>query len=157
MRGRSPTLHANALRLGRHGVLIRGGSGAGKSVLTLALLEHEAELGRSAALVADDRVIIERTGDALIARVPETIAGLIELRGVGILKWPSEPECTLSLVVDLGPASAMPRMPEPAESRTEIEGIALARLQLAAMGEGMDLAVAALTVRTMLRHLDPPV
>ena len=105
--GESLTLHASAVAIGGRGVLLLGPSGAGKSALALALI------GRGAALVADDRVTLGRAGDALLARAPDALAGLIEARGVGILRMPAMPEAPLALAVDLGRPPAA-RMPHPA-------------------------------------------
>ena len=66
-------LHGSAVAFAGRGVLILGGAGTGKSALALALI------GRGAALVADDRVEIERRGGALIASAPAALAGLIEV------------------------------------------------------------------------------
>ena len=77
-------LHASAVALGGRAVLLRGASGAGKSDLTLRLIDEGAQL------VADDQV--ELTADAngrmLIAAAPEAIAGMLEVRGIGILRLP---------------------------------------------------------------------
>jgi HPr kinase/phosphorylase len=77
------------------GVLILGKSGAGKSALALQLLA----LG--AGLVADDQTEIVATGPKLLARAPDTIKGLIEARGVGILRLPFLPSAEIALVIDL--------------------------------------------------------
>jgi len=102
--GESLTLHASAVAVGGRGVLLLGPSGAGKSALALALI------GRGAALVADDRVTLTRAGEALLARAPAPLAGLIEARGIGLLRLPALPEAPLALAVDLGrpPAARMP-------------------------------------------------
>jgi HPr kinase/phosphorylase len=105
--GESITLHASAVAVAGRGVLVLGPSGAGKSALALALI------GRGAALVADDQVTLSRAGDALLARAPAALVGLIEARGVGILRMPAMPEAPLALAVDLGRAAAA-RMPHPA-------------------------------------------
>jgi HPr kinase/phosphorylase len=99
-------VHGSAVALAGRGVLILGGSGAGKSTLALALI------GRGAALVADDRVLLTRRGNALLAAAPPAIAGLIEARGIGILRLPAMPEATVTLAVDLDRAPAA-RMPQP--------------------------------------------
>ena len=101
----STILHGAAVAIAGRGVLILGASGAGKSALALALI------GRGASLVADDRVILERRGDAVIARAPEPLAGLIEARGFGLLRLPAMPEAALALAVDLDrpPAARMPQ------------------------------------------------
>ena len=99
-------LHGSAVAFAGRGVLILGGAGTGKSALALALI------GRGAALVADDRVEIERRGGALIASAPAALAGLIEVRGVGILRLPAAPEAVVALAVDLDRPPAA-RMPQP--------------------------------------------
>ena len=92
--------HAScAARLGL-GVLLIGPPGSGKSDLVLRLLDHGFEL------VADDRVEIEGG----IASAPAALAGLLEVRGLGILRLPYRPSAKLVLVVALGRAE---RMPEP--------------------------------------------
>jgi HPr kinase/phosphorylase len=105
--GESLTLHASAVAIAGRGVLLLGPSGSGKSAFALALI------GRGAALVADDRVILTRAGDALVARAPARLGGLIEARGFGILRVPAVPEAPLALAVDLDRPPAA-RMPHPA-------------------------------------------
>ena len=87
------------------GVLIVGASGAGKSDLTLRAL------GEGFRLVADDRVVVWASGGTLYGRAPETLAGLIEARGVGIQAEPAINFCRIALSVSCGPYE---RMPEPA-------------------------------------------
>jgi HPr kinase/phosphorylase len=94
-----------AARNGR-GVLLTGSPGAGKSDLVLRLLD------RGFALVADDQVEIA----AGVARAPPSLAGLLEVRGLGIVRLPYLAAVSLSLVVHLsGPdlADSGPRLPEP--------------------------------------------
>jgi HPr kinase/phosphorylase len=83
------------------GVLLVGPPGSGKSDLVLRLLTHGFEL------VADDRVEVE----AGIARAPSALAGLLEVRGLGIFRLPFATEARLALVVDL--AATAPRLPIP--------------------------------------------
>ena len=109
------TIHATTVVIGDHGVLIEGPSGSGKSDLALRLID------RGAMLVADDRTIVRRDGDRLIAWVPATIAGRIEVRGLGIVAMPYVDGAALSLAVTLG--QPVPRLPGPAV-RT-IEGVAI--------------------------------
>lgn len=101
----SLVVHASAVAFAGRAVLILGGSGSGKSALALALI------GRGGALVADDRVMLERRGRAVVARAPATIAGLIEARGVGLLRVPSVSEAVVTLAVDLErrPEARMPQ------------------------------------------------
>ena len=92
--------------LGDCGVLLLGESGAGKSDLALRLIS------RGAQLVADDRVELFARDDALWARPPKTLAGLIEVRGVGVLSLPFDAEARIGLAVQLVPREKMPRMPD---------------------------------------------
>jgi HPr kinase/phosphorylase len=90
------------------GLLILGASGAGKSALALRMMA----LG--ARLVADDRVLVKRRGAVLIAYAPPVLRGVIEARGIGLLKAEALDEAPLALAVDLDrPAAA--RMPQPRE------------------------------------------
>ncbi len=92
-------LHASAVALDGAGVLILGASGRGKSSLALRLMALGADL------VADDRVWVVSRGAALIARAPDETLGLIEVRGVGILRMRHLDEVALALAVDLDLAS----------------------------------------------------
>lgn len=94
-------LHASAVAVGDRGLLILGGSGAGKSGLALRMMA----LG--ARLVADDRVLVERRGTALFASAPPLLRGVIEARGIGLLNAETIDEAALALAVDLDrPAAA---------------------------------------------------
>ena len=73
-------LHASCVAVAGRGLLIAGASGSGKSALALDLMAF------GATLVADDRVCLQRAGAALLASAPPTIAGLIEARGIGLLR-----------------------------------------------------------------------
>jgi HPr kinase/phosphorylase len=136
------TIHASAVLTGARAVLIRGTSGAGKSRLALDLIE--AGRGgplRFARLVGDDRVHVQAACGRLLARPAEALAGLIEVRGLGILRLPYEPSAVVGLVVDLG-ANAE-RLPEAEERQVDIEGVSLPRLAVAD-GKGALSAVLAL-------------
>ncbi len=127
------TVHASAVLVGARAVLIRGPSGSGKSRLVLELIET-GRAGRPrcfARLVADDRVHLEAAGGRLLARPAETLAGLIEVRGAGLLRVPHEASAVVGLVVDLAAEDAS-RLPDPDRRKTEIEGIWLPRLAVAA-------------------------
>jgi HPr kinase/phosphorylase len=128
----SSTVHASAVLVGARAVLIRGPSGSGKSRLALDLIgAGEAGRLRFARLVADDRVHLEAAGGRLLVRPAETLAGLIEVRGAGLLRMPHEPSAMVGLVVDLGAADAS-RLPDRDRRKTEIDGISLPRLAVAA-------------------------
>jgi HPr kinase/phosphorylase len=132
----SPTIHASAvligtLRFGAKAALIRGPAGAGKSRLVLALLQA-AEQGALpfARLVADDRAAIEARSGRLLVRPAEPLAGMIEIRGLGIQRVPHEPVAVAGLVVDLGTAAE--RLPSPEALETTLAGIRLPRLAIPA-------------------------
>jgi serine kinase of HPr protein (carbohydrate metabolism regulator) len=127
----TPTIHASAVLIGAHAALIRGPAGSGKSRLALDLIEA-AEAGRLpfARLVGDDRVHVEACHGRLIVRPAGGLAGLIEVRGIGIRRLAFEPAATVGLVVDLAAADAE-RLPEHAKRIAEIAGIALPRLAVA--------------------------
>lgn len=117
-----------------HGILIRGRPGSGKSELALRLIDA-AGLGSGdtplrARLVADDQTLLERRGDALIAFPPPSLAGLIELRGQGILRLPHVSLVRIALVVDLREAHEIERMPDDRLLSTEIAGLGLPRIAL---------------------------
>ena len=120
------TVHASVALAGENGVLIRGASGSGKSALLLALIASDPARN---ALVADDRVALAAHHGRLVASVPVELAGLIEVRGQGILRRPCVSPAVVDMVVDLLPPQDCPRMPEPDE-RTEIAGIVLPHLSL---------------------------
>ncbi|SFV38304.1 HPr Serine kinase C-terminal domain-containing protein [Devosia crocina] len=125
-------IHATALLVDGAGVLLRGPSGSGKSLLALLLLDWWALRGRSAMLVADDRVDLTLRDDAIVLSTPELLAGLIELRGRGIVRKSHAPEARLMLVVDLVPD--LERMPEDPDFRTEILGRPFARCPVPRLG-----------------------
>ncbi|MGB3338723.1 MAG: hypothetical protein WBA73_16230 [Devosia sp.] len=118
-------VHGTGLLLGSSGVLLRGPSGAGKSVLALSLLDRWEGRGLPAFLVSDDRVDLVQTGRELSMRAPESLAGLIELRGRGIVTRPHKSLVTLNLVIDLVPDFA--RMLEEDAMVTEIAGARVPR------------------------------
>jgi HPr kinase/phosphorylase len=129
------TIHASAVLVGPRAVLIRGPSGAGKSRLALELIETAPRRGLCfARLVGDDRVHLTAVNGRLLVRPAETLAGLIELRGVGIRRLDHEPCAVVGLVVDLAAADAE-RLPE--RQTIEIEGVAVPRLAVASGVSGL--------------------
>ncbi len=138
----APTLHASAVLAGARAVLIRGPSGAGKSRLALALIDAgRTGLLPFARLVADDRVHLEPCHDRLMVRPAATLAGLIEVHGVGIRRLEHEPAAVVGLVVDLAAADAE-RLP--ATTDTVVSGIRLPRLAVAAGAEALAPVLAAM-------------
>jgi serine kinase of HPr protein (carbohydrate metabolism regulator) len=140
-----PTIHASAVLVGAHAILIRGPAGVGKSRLALTLIEA-APRGPLifSRLVADDRVLVAAVHGRLIARPPRPLAGLIEVRGLGIRRFPYEEMAVVSMVVDLAVAPAQ-RLPDGPEAEAVIEGIRLPRLAVAPGGDAFPLILAALT------------
>ena len=117
-RGATANVHATCVRVARAGepfgveadagILLLGGSGAGKSDVALRLIALGAEL------VADDRVDLYTARGALRARVPRTLAGLLEVRGVGIVEVPYTDDVRVAVAVRLAAAAKSARLPEPA-------------------------------------------
>ena len=101
-------VHASCVALAGEGVLLRGAPGAGKSDLALRLIEGGARL------VADDQVVLTSSGEALLAAPPSRIAGLLEVRGIGIVSMEFVHQCPVNLVVDLVQPNAVERMPDAA-------------------------------------------
>ena len=98
--------HATAVAIDGGAVLLRGPSGSGKSDLAFRLID------RGAQLVADDQTLLRREGDRVLASAPPTIAGLIEIRGVGLVRVPAAVLAPLVLIADLTGSGDIERMPE---------------------------------------------
>src|SRR5215472_4006684 len=96
----APTVHASAVLVGARAVLIRGPAGSGKSSLALALVRAaQTGLLRFARLVGDDRVHLAASHDRLLVRPAAALAGLIEVRGAGIIRLDHEPAAVVGLMV----------------------------------------------------------
>ena len=99
-------VHASAVAIDGSAVLLRGPSGAGKSDLALRLIDGGARL------VADDQAELRRVGSCVLVRAPPAIAGLLEVRGIGILRLDAIGEAPLAMCVDLVPPVEVERLPE---------------------------------------------
>ncbi len=122
------TVHASAVLAGASAVLIRGPAGSGKSRLALALIgAARSGLLSFARLVGDDRVVLAAAHGRLVVRPAPALAGLIEVRGLGIRRVDHEPVALVGLVVDLGKPAAE-RLPGPGLDQVTVEGIKLPRL-----------------------------
>lgn len=106
----SETLHATSVAIGGRAVLLTGPSGSGKSDLALRLID------RGAMLVSDDYTLVKRVDGTLIATAPATIAGKMEVRGIGIVDLPAASEAPVALLVDL--FDTIDRMPLDMRRRT---------------------------------------
>lgn len=131
----APSVHGTCLVLGETGVLIVGGSGAGKTSLATALIEDAGTRGGFARLVADDRVRLSARGGRLIARPHPAIAGQVELRYSGIAAVAHEPAVTVRLVIDLSGEAAR-RIPDGTVETVAYCGISVPRILLPAVLPG---------------------
>jgi serine kinase of HPr protein (carbohydrate metabolism regulator) len=123
----SDTIHASCVAIGGRAVLLAGRSGVGKSDLALRLID------RGAVLVSDDYTQLLRRDGILRAAPPATIAGKIEVRGIGILEMPHLADVEIALLIDCD--APVIRMPEPATRRlagVDVPTVALAPLEASA-------------------------
>jgi len=98
-------VHASSVAIRGQAVLIVGPSGSGKSELSMQLMAYGADL------VADDRVVLMTAGGGTTVSAPETIKGLIEARGMGILRASFATDASLAAVIDLSRTETQ-RLPE---------------------------------------------
>ena len=125
------TIHASAVLVGAKAALIRGPAGSGKSQLVWQLIGAAKQGSLTfARLVADDRAHVEVCGDRLVVRPAVELAGLLEMRGLGIRRVPYEPMALAGFVVDLAAADAE-RYPGAGAEKTGIDGVILPRLTVA--------------------------
>lgn len=114
------TLHASTVAIGGRAVMIEGPSGSGKSDLALRLID------RGAMLVSDDYTLVARQGETLTARAPDTIAGKMEVRGLGVVELPHVDDVPVELIVQLD--AEVPRLPE--RRTRQVAGVAIRELAL---------------------------
>lgn len=130
-------IHASCVSLNNKGILIIGASGLGKSDLCLRLI-----MERGARLVADDRVDLRNVEGQIVASAPEVLRGLLEVRGLGIIKQPYAPEAPVSLIVKLvGSYNEVERLPDPVFY--ELEGARISQISLWAFEPSAVLKVVA--------------
>lgn len=98
-------IHASLVDYLGRGILLRGESGSGKSDLALRLIDGGAQL------VADDRVRLRRKGVQVFGSPPAELAGLLEVRGIGVFRLNNLDEARIDLVVDLVAAAGVERLP----------------------------------------------
>jgi HPr kinase/phosphorylase len=139
------SVHASAVLVGERAVLIRGPSGAGKSRLAFDLiLAGRAGQLPPAVLVGDDRVHLDTVAGQLWVRPARELAGLIEVRGLGIRRCDFVNEAVVGLVVDLA-ASDAERLPPPEALNIRLNGVALPRIPVPVGFDPLPLIAAALT------------
>jgi serine kinase of HPr protein (carbohydrate metabolism regulator) len=118
-------IHGTAIVVATTGLLFLGPSGIGKSSLAFSCLAATKPLGLFSALVADDRVLISERNGHVVAECPPPIAGLIEVRGTGILRIPFiSPVLIHFAVLPVDPATGE-RLPDEDEQIEVAEGIFL--------------------------------
>jgi serine kinase of HPr protein (carbohydrate metabolism regulator) len=127
------TIHASTVASQGRAVMITGPSGAGKSDLALRLLD------RGFALVSDDQTIVRREDGRLVASAPATIAGKLEIRGIGIVAVERVDAAPVALLVELMPEPE--RLPEDNRERAVL-GISLPLVSIDAMAASAPAKVA---------------
>ena len=139
------SVHASAVLVEDRAVLIRGPSGAGKSRLAfdLILAGRSGQIPRT-LLVGDDRVHLDASKGQLLVRPARGLAGLIEIRGLGIRRCDFTDEAIVGLVIDLS-ASDAERLPPPEALLTRVSGVEIPRIPVAQGHAALPLVVAALT------------
>jgi hypothetical protein len=172
MSGGQVRVHGGCVLVGIHGLLILGASGSGKSLAARLILRACASRNRFAALVADDQVHITRVAaqglpPRLIARPPAVLAGLHEVRGLGIVRVPTEPAAVIACALELCPSgqkntcaphgsygkmaygavqpkTGLARLPEEANSTMTILGVEIPCLKAENPGMAVDILEAVL-------------
>jgi serine kinase of HPr protein (carbohydrate metabolism regulator) len=122
-------IHGTALLVGDRGILVIGSSGAGKTTLALALIDYFSMRGKFSRLVGDDQLFVESRAGRLVAHAPSTIAGLIEIPGLGPRALPHEPAAVIDLCIRLAPAAGVQRFQD--EAREDIAGCGVPAIAVA--------------------------
>jgi HPr kinase/phosphorylase len=149
------SVHASAVKVENRAVLIRGPSGAGKSRLAFDLILA----GRSgqipqAVLVGDDRVHLDTADGKIVVRPVRELAGLMEVRGLGICRCDFVEQAIVGLVVDLSATDAE-RLPPPEALLTHISGVKIPRIPVGAGFSALPLVIAALTMTAISSSAQP--
>jgi HPr kinase/phosphorylase len=153
--GAGASIHASAVLVGNRAVLIRGPSGSGKSRLAfdLVLAGRSRQIPPS-ILVGDDRVHLQATVGNLIVRPAPALAGLLEIRGLGIQNCDFVNEAMVGLVVDLAAEDAE-RLPPAEALKAHVLGIELPRIPVGRGFTGLPLVIASLTMTAISSSARP--
>lgn len=117
-------IHANAVQILGHGVLLLGPTASGKSDLSLRLLHFtSALLPKPCALISDDQTVLKKAGDKLIASPPPQLAGRMEVRGVGVLHFDHLEAGEIALALSLTTDTAPERIPDLHAQHSEFLGV----------------------------------
>jgi HPr kinase/phosphorylase len=139
------SIHASAVLVGDQGILIRGPSGSGKSRLAFDLiLAGRAGQIPAVTLIGDDRVRLTVNDDGLVAQGVPELAGMIEIRGLGIRTITFAAEGRVGLVVDLDATDAE-RLPPPETLKTLVSGLEIPRIPVGRGHAALPVVLAFLT------------
>lgn len=124
-------VHASAVIVAQWGVLIEGPSGSGKSSLAWALIAAAGVSSRCGLLVGDDRLGLSVSAGRLLARPHPALAGLLERRGIGLVRVEHEPACVLHVAVRLRRVAdpRPPRLPDQPPTLQHL-GVSLPRVDI---------------------------
>ncbi len=126
-------IHGTAVAIDGKAVLLRGQPGSGKSDLALKLIND------GATLISDDQVLVKKVKNTLFLSAPDSIANLLEIRGLGIVYFDRLDDVPLVLIIDLLSDKMSERLPEPCVG--EIEGCKFPYLKLDAKRESLHIIV----------------
>ncbi|MHA7775048.1 HPr kinase/phosphorylase [Roseibium sp. M-1] len=146
-----PAVHADCVVVGTRGILIRGGSGSGKSSLADVLVEAAHARGNLGRMVADDYVYLKGSGNRLVAHVPETIKGRMELRGFGLVDTDFLAAAEVHVIVELTLHDHIERLPETPLAEDCLQGVRLPVIICPQTAPGHSLRL----IRWAFRHLFP--
>jgi len=143
-------VHGSAVLVGTEAVLIRGPSGSGKSLLAFELIcAGKSGLIAPTLLIGDDRLRLTRRDNTIEVGAVAILAGLIEIRGLGLRRCAHCAAAPLALVVDLA-ATDGTRLPPLEALRTDILGIIVPRIPVPAGFTALPLVIAALTTEALI-------
>ncbi len=131
-------IHGNALLYRRFGLLITGPSGSGKTCLMRQLLDYAERRSWFARLVADDQVLLQVCHNRLLAHAPRTIAGRMEVFGLGIVSCAYEPVARIHGLIALT-TQEVERLPPGDAQSCAMQGVTLPRLTTALRHDSADL------------------